>query len=227
MNELRKIEKLPPVRLYIKDLFEFENILKSETNWGDNDFKIDIVDGPKTILANSAKELPLDDLPRHTDNISFKIIGWGPERKIVNGVTIIIHHNYAQYQIHSLTETWFFGKSSQIDSFFKKRKPWYSWLTKSLSYITGFIIWPSILAAAWGYKAGLPWVTFLSSTLFASIVIISWLSYKQKLFPYVRVYFSEKPKQKSSYEFTVILLELAILVATILSIIIPMILNTK
>jgi hypothetical protein len=225
--EHRKIEELPPIRLYRKDLIALEKLLKSDTNWSSGDFKIDIGHGYKTIPISTFIELPTEDFPESTDDVSLKIIGWNSEREIENGVSMRFYHNHANYQIHSLNEVWFEGKISQLNSFFKKRKPWYSWLNATMPIIAPLLSWASLFIIFWGYYTKLPWVMFIASALFVSTIAVGWMSFKERLFPYVKVFFSDKPNNKSSYELITLILELAILIATIISIIVPLAIKSK
>jgi len=225
--EHRKIEKLPPVRLYIKDLFALEKLLKTETNWRDGDFKIDIGHENKTISISTFSELPIDELPESSNDVSLKIIGWNSEGEIENGVSMRFYHNYADYQIHALNEVWFDGKRSQLNAFFRNRKPWYSWLNASIPVLTLLLSWAAIAIAVWGYRANLIWVTLVATLLFISVVVVGWFNFKQQLFPYVKVSFLDKPNQKLGIEVITLVLELAILIATILSIIIPLMARSK
>jgi hypothetical protein len=114
---------------------------------------------------------------------------------------------------------------SQLNSFFNKRKPWYSWLNKSLPSIMGAFIGLAPSVIIWEYKSGLSWVLYLTFAFLISVIVIGLLSMKQVLFPYVRVFFSNKPNQKLSSELIAVIINLAMLIATISGIVIPLITN--
>jgi hypothetical protein len=220
--EFRKIEKIPPVLLYKKDLIALEKLLKSDTNWKDDDFRIDVGHENKSTSIYTFSELPIDELPESSNEVSIKIIGWNSEREIENGISMTLYHNYAEYQIHALNEVWFDGKRSQLNTFFRSRKPWYSWLNGSIPVLLPLLSWAALAIAIWGYRYDLIWVLVIATLLFISVIVVGWLYFKQQLFPYVKVFFTDKPNRKLAIEVIMLVLELTILIATLLSIIIPL-----
>jgi hypothetical protein len=219
--EFRKIENLPPVLLYKKDLIILEKLLKSDINSKDDDYRIDIGHENKSTPISTITELT-DELPESSNEVSIRIIGWNSEREIENGISIRLYHNYANYQIHAFNEVWFDGKRSQLNAFFRSRRPWYSWLNASIPFLTPLLSWAAIAIAIWGYRDGLIWATIIATLLFISVIVVGLLNYKQQLFPYVKVFFTDKPNRKLALEAIILVLELAILIATLLSIIIPL-----
>ena len=220
--EHRKIENLPPIRLYMKDLVALEKLIKSDVNWRDGDFKIRIGHDNKTISIASFSELSKEDLPESVNDISIEIIGWNSERDIENGISMKFYHNYADYQIHALNEVWFNGKRSQLSDFFRNRKPWYSWLNATIPVLTPLLSWVAIATAIWGYRAEQIGGVIVATLLFVSVITVGWLNFKQQLFPYVRVFFLDKTNQKIGVEVITLILEIAILIATLISIVIPL-----
>ncbi len=227
MKEYRKIVSVHPAILYKDDLIELQKVLNEGLSPKEGDLSVVIGIEDAKLRANSFEELFAQLLPNQVDDLSISANGRQDGIGTTKNISLDFYHNHIQYYISGTDETWFLGMISQLKNFFAKRKPWYAWLNKALPFLIGALIWPSILVAIWGFVANLPWAGFLASTFFVSIIVIGWLGFKQKLFPYVRIFFSQRSKQKLSYEVLVIILNLAILIATLASIVIPLVASKK
>ena len=222
MKEYRKIVRVHPLVLYKDDLIELQRILNTGFSPKERDLSVAIGTEDAKLSANSFEELFSQQLPKQTDDLDITVYGRPDGVEITKSIHLTFYHNYIQYHLFGIDETWFLGMISQLKNFFAKRKPWYARLKASLPFLIGMFIWSSPLVAVWGYIAKLPWVALLASVFFISVIMIGWLGFKQKLFPSVRIFFSQRTKQKLSYEVIVIILDLAILIATLASVVIPL-----
>lgn len=147
-----------------------------------------------SITAESMEELlGNQDLPPYTDKVSvgmLRLINTPEYRDFPCGISLTLHHNYVSCHIHSLDQTWFLGKKSAVEKFFRLRRPWYALLNKSAP------AFPAVVLVLLGYgqymfmqknyrEMILPVVC--SVVLAAATTLI----FKQRLFPFVRVFLKE------------------------------------
>jgi len=217
-NEWRKIVQIHPAILYKFDFEELVSLLttansnltcKLTIRLGFNDQKIEL---------SSLDELNRKIENKVTDDVEISSQFWNLDREIVAGISLRMYHNFIDYQIHSFDEPWYLGKIEQINRFFSKRKPWYNkiyWIT----YTFPFLI---ILGALWSFNFYLvdKKVFLVSASIFTiSLVILSLINSKSKLFPYIVVKFSDKPNKKISYQLIIIIINILTLMATVLGLI--------
>ena len=114
------------------------------------------------------------------------------------GVSLSLYINNITCQVHSLDQTWYLGKKSQIESFFSSKKPWYSFSTKLV------IVLPAIIMLLLVYSAELyaekQFNEIVLPVVCTVIFIISYvLISNQKLFPFVKIQLQEVSKRKFGF----------------------------
>ncbi|WAC07253.1 MAG: hypothetical protein OS130_13635 [Thermodesulfobacteriota bacterium] len=118
--EYRELFDLNSALLSKNDLFLLEKIVLEDPKTDRIDIQISF--DSTTISAESFKELLSNpDIPTSTDKLSIGMQRWietEDYRGISSGVSLSLHHNHINCQIHSLDQTWFLGKKSQIEKFF-------------------------------------------------------------------------------------------------------------
>lgn len=198
--EYREIFDLNSVFLCKKDLFQLEKILVEDPESDQIDIRISF--NSTSISAESFKELLSNpDLPKFTDKLSISMQRWieTEEYKGIScGVSLSLHYNHINCQIHSLDQTWFLGKKSQIEKFFKSKKPWYFLLNKlSFAYPTivmALIVYSSALLSKKQYfQMILPIVCSIV------LIVATTLIFKQKLFPFVKIHLQERTSIKFGF----------------------------
>ena len=198
--EYRELFDLNAALLSKHDFFELEKILLENSNT--DKIKFDLSFDSTTISAESAEELLSHaDLPLSTDQLSIGMTRWIDTEEykgISGGISLSLHYNHINCQIHSIDQTWFLGKKAQIEKFFKLKKPWYFFLNKS------FPAFPTIVMLMIAYSSAL----LVKKQYFEMIVpivcsvvllIVTVLTFKEKLFPYVRIYLKEKVSIKFGF----------------------------
>jgi hypothetical protein len=194
-TEYRELFNLNSSRLSKNDLLQLEKILVEDPKTDQIDIKLSF--DSTTISAESFEELvSKSGIPLSTDKLSIDMNRWidkGDYKGISSGVSLSLHFNHITCQIHSIDQTWFLGKKHQIEKFFKTKRPWYSWLN------TLVFLYPNIAILLAVYGAVLfsekQYVEMILP-IFSSIAFLSVtaLVFKQKLFPFVKVYLQEREK---------------------------------
>src|SRR4030042_6046050 len=224
MKEYSKIIKVHPVLLYKDDLIELEKIFISGLLPKEGDLEIIITEDDSHIDGKSFMELFSQPQPKQTDTLEIR--GYGrSDNEIIKSISVNFYSDGTYCHVFSIEETWFLGIISKLKSFFIKRKPWYAWLNVSMPYLLGIFSGLSLITFIWGYSVGLRWSLVFVLFFFISIIIIGVLSLQEKLFPHVKIIFSQKTNHKLNYELIAIILNMAILLATIASIVIPLNIN--
>lgn len=198
--EYRELFDLNSVLLCKNDIIELEKILLENIKTDQIRFKLSI--DSTTISDESVEELlSHGDLPLSTDNLSIDMTRWIDTEEykgISGGVSLSLNYNHINCQIHSIDQTWFLGKKAQIEKFFKIKRPWYFFLRKSS------VVLPAIVMLMVSYSAALLAKKLyyeMAIPIFCSIVlvIVSVLTSKEKLFPYVKVYLRERASNKFGF----------------------------
>lgn len=217
-KEWRKIVDVHPAILYKDDFEELVLLLASADNNLTCSLTIQIGFSDQKIEVSSLNELDSAIDNKVTDDISISTNFWTKDREIISGISLRMYHNFINYQIHSYDEPWYLGKIEQLNRFFSKRKPWYNkifWI----SYLFPFLI---IIGAIWSFNFYIASkkLVFISATLFTiSMVVLSLINSKSKLFPYLKVYFSNRPRKNISYQIITVIISILTLIATILGLI--------
>lgn len=224
MKEFRSIVSVHPVLLFKADLFELEKALKEDVSWQPDSFHIHITFDDCTIEHTSFESLFAMDLASDsTDKMSITVRGWTKDRDIDRGVSLTLHHNYVDYQIHSNEEGWYLAKIRRLNVFFAKRKPWYAPITRLAPFLVGLALPISVILTLLPAKAD-RWEWIVAPILLLiTTVILGWLSYKERVFPYVRIVLKDRPQKAISYELlAVVISALALIVSIVGNIIIPL-----
>jgi hypothetical protein len=221
-QEWRKIIQVHPAVLYKSDVMELVKIV-SECEAGQYfvlsiEYEYEGLSQTLTTiedLENFSKDVP-------TDKLSIKANIYTEDRDIVSSISITMHQTYIDYQIHANNEAWFLGKIAQLTKFFKSRKPWYSFITRIISFVGPALVMSGFYIGIFAIKnTKIVWA-ILGFFLAFSMVMISYYSYEGKLFPHVRIYAKNKEKKFVTYELvSIVIAILALIVSVIGTILIP------
>jgi len=198
--EYRELFDLNCASLSKNDLFQIEKILFEDPRT--DQLKIEISFDSTSVSADSFEKLLSNpNLPASTDKLSIDMKRWietEDYRGVSSGVSLSLHFNHINCQIHSIDQTWFLGKKSQIEKFFHSKKPWYIWLNK-LSFA-----YPAIAMTFFFYGSkmlGEKQYSYMVFPLIASalLIVFTILVFKQKIFPFVRIHLEERSKFKFGF----------------------------
>lgn len=222
LEEYREIVKVGPVYLSRSDLHELESVLLKDLSPQPDSLKIQVGDGPRTVTANSMSQLFQSRLPNRTAYLTVNITSWNDRNDIDSSVRLMLYYNFANYQIHSNSETLFLGKKTQLNEFFLAHRPWYTLVNRFLPMVGPSVSISALFSAALLARQGSVVSAILSGTLAVVCAAAVWLSMTQKLFPYVRVQLSDSPIRRSAFELITLLVQVLLLIATIISILFPL-----
>jgi hypothetical protein len=203
MKEFHKIVSVHPLILYSDDLLDFEKILRTSLSLKQQDLELRISQEHTDINGNSFSELLAQSLSKQIDTLSIHAYGRPNGIEITKSISFTFYYNYVDYQIRGDDETWFLGMILQLDRFFAKRKPWYSFLNRSEPvWIAGLIVISLYVARALvSLILKQDFILFFSMLVpFLLGVTIPILAFKQVIFPYVRIYAYIKGEAKINYE---------------------------
>jgi len=226
-QEWRKIIEVHPAVLYKSDVIELVNIV-SECEAGqyyELSIQYEYEGFHHTLttiedLENFSKDIP-------TDKLSINVTIWSENQNIVSGISITMHQNYIQYQIHANNEAWFLGKIAQLTKFFRSRKPWYSLITRIIPFVGPALVMSGFYIGLFAIKNAKTVSAILGFVLAFSMVMISYYSYKAKLFPYVKIYATNKDKRFLTYEMVKTVIAILVLIVSIIGTIVVPILQKK
>ena len=178
MEEYREIVKLGPVRLDVKSLQELESTLKADMNYLEGDYKVTLGHRNKKISAPSIKKLLEKDLPDIANELDINIFSRDTSNNINASVSLILFHNFAQFQISAKSESLYLGKKAQLIKLFNYNKPWYSLIKRLLVAIIPAVFISSLFASAFMFRERNIYAVVLLILLCISSVIIGWLENK-------------------------------------------------
>lgn len=199
-REYRELFDLNSVFLTKEDLFVLEKLLIEDNDTDEIEIRVNF--DSTSIDAESFGELfENTDLPDSTDKLSInmrKRIDSGDCREISSGVSLSLHYNHINCQIHSCDQTWFLGKKAQVEKYFKSKKPWYLALKKLST------IYPMLVVILIFYSNDLlakdQYLEMLLPVFFSVVLcILTVLEFKQKLFPFVKVNLQDKKTTKFGF----------------------------
>jgi hypothetical protein len=197
-SEYRKIFHAGPCRLFKEDIYTLVDILRSEipTCTTKDDFEISTdIDGYYIRENDLDLFFSRKELPNKFNKLYIRIIGWKNDGnlEIDKSVNITLHVNYVDFQIASKNKIWFSGTSSLLLDFFKKRKPWFSFLDKILPFFSGVL--PLIFLVAFIYLIKIQYYLFSVGAfiLLAFSIVVATFYLKNKLVPFVEIIL--KPKK--------------------------------
>ncbi len=154
------------------------------------------------------------------------ITSWNQQRHIDAGISLRLHLNFADYQIHALSETLYLGKKAQLDEFFRRHQPWYAIINKLLPMVGPALSFSALFAAALLARQGAMVAAVLSAALAVVSAIMVWLGITGRVFPYVRVRLADGTSGRSPWEAMTLFLQIMLLIATIVSILLPLVRTT-
>ena len=194
-KEFRKIINVHPVILFKNDIIKLFKIILDCNNNERCEFEAKFDYGEAKESLNNIDEVISFVQDRPTDRLAIQVYIWD-NNEIVHGFSINFNFNNISFQIHSQSQTWFLGKIQQLQKFFKTCKPWYASINKLMPILSPLLIIPGINVAIYAFKNNLPYL--FASTLIFSIfwAIITVLTFKQTIFPYVRIYTTDNKPNK-------------------------------
>lgn len=215
MEEYRKIVKIDPIILNQSDLEELEAFFKSNTSKDEKlEVELEASEGNKKCTFKSFIEFFNNEAFTNTKKLDLKIRIWD-ENKIIKGISIELNHYEPSYQIYSENEIWFLGIISKLDLFFKKRKPWNSFIIKKFH---GFIstLSPTLGATlVLSFKKEMVIPIISSITAFVILSLIVFLRNKRYILVFTRL--SKSPqKKKHNYQLLYLIISILTLLATII-----------
>jgi len=214
-NEWRKIVDVHPSILYKEDIEKLIDILVSTRKGEEVRLEVNLTNNDQTINVSSYKELMEYASGIITDKCSITVRIWDEANNISSGVTITMHHNYINYQVHSLEEEWFLGKIRQLDRFFAQRKPWYSriyWI----KYIFPLFVAFGFLLSFKAYELNKQTTLFYSLLYTLTTLVLSIIDSKSNLFPYVKLRLIQRKRISITYQLLGLLLGILTLLVAII-----------
>ena len=152
MAEYRKIEKIPPTVWDLEGLKKLSSIMRENLNIKHKSDDFSVSCGEVSYSAEALEEIFEKQSIESIDAVTFKAIGWNDRNEIDKSITLSFRPTWSDYQIHSTDETWFKGKSVQLNEFFSSKKIWYSQLRNYLPLIFGLLYVIFSLAAIIFFK---------------------------------------------------------------------------
>lgn len=218
MNEYREIVELPPVIIDREALVHLERLIGEgfTSKLGYNTVKV--THGTRTIRASSVEELLAGEFPEQAHDLDLKLLSWNDQNDIVAGVHVYLHKSYGNVQLHAVDETVFLGKRAQILRFFLERRPWYSLLVKSMPAIAPAVFFGGLFSAAFLVKQDRLPVAAMALVMSIMVAVVAWLHLARGWFPHTRILLTERRSSLSAREVTIFILDIALLVVTIVSI---------
>jgi hypothetical protein len=222
MDEYREIVNLRPVLLDKASLAELERVLCKDLTPQPDSIRIQLDDGARVVKADSIEQLFRSQLPTSTDSLSIDIVSWNQQSTIDAGISLHLYRNFANYQLHALSETLYLGKKAQLDGFFRKHRPWYAIINKLLPNVGAALSLSALFAAALLARQGATAAATLSAALAVASAVTVGLAINGRIFPYVRVRLADRKSGHSPWEVLTLLLGVMLLIATIVSILLPL-----
>ena len=221
-DEFREIVQLGPVLLRREDLASLEQLLSDGLSLRPEyppAFKLQ--HGPRTFSANSIADLLRKTLPPSCANFNANLVSWDAQNDIDAGVDLTLHKNFGSFQLHARNETLFLGKKQQLVQFFREHLPWYGWINRLLPFAGPALVISALFSGALLFSQGRRLTSGLCLLLALTTGLTTWLVLQNRVFPYIRVELTESDKRPSTWEIATFSLQLALLVATIISIAVP------
>jgi hypothetical protein len=223
-DEFREIVTLPPVLLRREDLVELERLMLEgmiPCEGGSPIFKVE--NGPQSFSAESIGVLLNKELPRSTSSFSASITSWSSNGNITAGVSLTLYKNFGQFQLHADSEPLFLGKKHQLLGFFRRHTPWYGWIVCLLPMVASPLFLAALFGGVFLFSRGRLIPALLSLLLALLTATVTWLAFTNRIFPYVRVVLERAPTRPGSVELLTLILQIGLLIATILSVVVPLI----
>ncbi len=201
-SDFRRLFNLPPALLYKRDLFELEKIFQdfSSDNIEKNGLEIRLAYKDAVLTANSIEGLfGLKDLPNSSEKLDIRYQKWvkrNDRGEIEGGISLIMNYNYISCQVYSDNQDWFGGKITRLESFFLEKKPWYSWFTVAAPWLLSVIFGLLFQFAVFSLVAKRFLIAIFSFSLSLLMLATTYFTFKQRLFPYVKIVLRDKDETK-------------------------------
>jgi hypothetical protein len=157
-------------------------------------------------------------LPKSTDSFSASVNSWSSDNRINASVAVTLYHNFARFQLSAESETVFLGKRTQLNKFFSAHRPWYAAIKRFLPLLLSLPLTVGLAGLSHFTSHYNLQAALISAALLVSTVIIFWLDFKQKIFPYVQVQFDDTAQRWSKRELVTIVLQVTLLLVTLVKI---------
>jgi hypothetical protein len=204
-----------PAVLYRADLIALADLFSEGGSFSRVDSYYSFTVGSTKKTADTISDLLADTLSHYTNKFSAGIFYYSNETNIVATLLLTCYHNYITFQISSNDSTWFHGKREQLRAFFKDRRPWYASLKPimPLAWILLLNVFAvmTVLAARRNNWLGCAVMT----TACLLFVVIAIQEFRQRLFPFVRIFFRDRKSIEWTPELTISALGLVVAVVAI------------
>jgi hypothetical protein len=222
-SEWREIVDVHSIELYKEDIKELGSILTEDTGKNTPEIEMSVTSNSRTLKFNPIDE-NFDNFDIKSSNqVRIELVIWnGDSNDIVSGVTLEMHRNYVNYQIHSNSETWFLGKIEQLNRFFTKKKPKIEPvppLFRHLVLINNITIVVGLLLMGFFFVKDRYILSMILSILVILMILIPIRVRKPEDPPYVKLYFYSRPKIESTPKKQIpwnLIIQVLILVVTII-----------
>ncbi|MHA2220064.1 MAG: hypothetical protein ACXACY_29590 [Candidatus Hodarchaeales archaeon] len=215
-KEWHEIIHVPPAVLYKSDVIELVRII-TECESAQS-YELLVTYGyeglHQTISTIEDLEKFSKDIP--TNKLSIDSTIKDEKKNNVGVISITMYHNFIHYYIYSANEAWYLGKIAQLTSFFKSRKPWYSLINRILPIVSPALVMSGFLIGLFALKNANIILAIISLFLAFIMLIISYYAFNYKLFPYVRIYATNKEKRVIPYEIVLIVIALLTLIVMVI-----------
>jgi|GEM_PF-6057189 len=215
MSEFRRVFNIQPVVLYKDDLFELEDIIKSDLQYEGVELTIRLdIDEDQTKTISSFRDINFSI----NNNLNGMRIEFINGNRPYNAIYLSFREKGADFQIASSNQTWYFGKISQLNQFFKKKRPWYYLITKNMPIIAGIL--PAIFAFGITFYWGKEYLPLIFAILIALSFYVDYRYTKNMIFPYTKININPRPESELGLELISVVIGGLTLLVTILSVII-------
>lgn len=223
MEEHREIVDIQPVSLGRDDLPVLEALLIEDLHPREDSIAVSVGDGSRVIRAKSVAELLEMKLPKVTNDFGIRLMSWTQDHGTDASLSVTLYHNFAHYQLSSTSETVFLGKKAELDSFFRRHRPWYSSFKRLLPGLGQLPLFAGMFGAAYfGARHNYLGLVLAVCLALASVLVL-WLDFTGRAFPYVRVRLDEAPPRPSGWEVAVFALNVALLIATLTGLVVAVV----
>lgn len=192
MPEYRSLFDLPPSVLSREDIVALAKLLEAGIPLNPHSVKYTAKTGEVSYRAKSINDL-LSQLPGNADQLELRVTGWTDDNSIDRGVSISLHAKFASCQIHSIDEIWYRGKLSQIQEFFRARRPWYGGALPQIPLVSGALQTALLLAAVYLWLKGNHVLSAFATLTLVALVMATISFIKGKLLPHTRVVLVQRP----------------------------------
>jgi hypothetical protein len=221
-DEFREIVRLGPVLLRREHLASLEQMLSDGlTLRPDYPPVFKLEHGSKAFSANSIADLLRKTLPPSCASFSAHLTSWDAN-EIDASVQLTLYNNFGQFQLHARNEALFLGKKQQLVQFFRERLPWYGWITRLLPLVGPPTVITALFFGALLFSQGRRVTSGLCLLLASTTWLTTLRAFQNRIFPYIRVELTEPEKRPTTWEIATFFLQLALLLATIASIAVPL-----